>query len=567
VAYEPLALKYRPRTFSDLVGQEAVTATLENAIASGRIANAFIFSGSRGVGKTSAARILAAALNCRPIEKGHPELAAEMEAAIRRGEDMDVIEIDGASNRGIDEIRAIRENVGYAPSRGRFKIYIIDEVHMLTIQAFNALLKTLEEPPPHVKFIFATTEPQAVPETILSRCQRYEFRRISRGDIVERLAHICREEGISCEAGVLEEIAGKAEGGLRDSISLLDQAVSFAGTELTLEDLDRVLGRVDSELLEAILVHAAAGETGPLLDALDAVFETGRDAEDVLGQLVEILREAMVREARGEEGGGEGRRAPLVAAVRSSMSMDRLLFALRVCLNARREMKLIGQGRLQLELAFLKIARSGDLLPVRELLDRIAEGEEGGAPRTRAAPGPAPRRAAARPSGEPARRRWEPPAEAARPSRKEPGGEASGGAAAAPEEEPLRKITRSLSLERIRGEWIRMTELVRKRSSQVGAFLEGGRPETLTGTKLLVVLPADKTFAVSRLEGTAGKVVRDVFADHLGTPLEVVFRTAPKGEKGGTPAPRRTVYEDRDVRRILDNFEGSVMSVENEDQT
>src|SRR5688572_22867795 len=223
VAYQPFALKYRPKTFGDVVGQEHVATTLKNALREGRVANAFLFTGSRGVGKTSMARILAKALNCPNVAEAEPCNACEVCAAVSIGEDIDVLEIDGASNRGIDEIRQIRDNVQYLPARSRHKIYIIDEVHMLTAAAFNALLKTLEEPPSHVKFIMATTEFQDVPETIVSRCQRFDFRRITVDDLVRRLRQICQAEGIEAEEAALSAIAEKSEGGLRDSISLLDQ--------------------------------------------------------------------------------------------------------------------------------------------------------------------------------------------------------------------------------------------------------------------------------------------------------------------------------------------------------
>ncbi|HYC76976.1 MAG TPA: DNA polymerase III subunit gamma/tau, partial [Planctomycetota bacterium] len=375
MSYQPFALKYRPQTFGDLVGQGHVAVTLRNSLREGRVANAFLFTGSRGTGKTSTARILAKALDCPNAKDGDPCNVCEICRAVSVGEDLDVLEIDGASNRGIDEIRRIRDNVSFLPARARFKIYIIDEVHMLTTPAFNALLKTLEEPPPHVKFIFATTESAEVPETIVSRCQRYDFRRITADDLVERLRYVAEREGLEAEPGVFEEIARKAEGGLRDTMGLLDQAVAYSGSKLTLADLDLALGSVDVERLGALIDAVGAGDPRATLGALDEAFSAGRDAEDLLEQLLEALRDAMAATVRELPPGAGGRRASLVDRVRARFDLDRLLFALRLLLNVVREIKLGGHGRLQLETALLKLARSVDLAPWPEILARLERGE------------------------------------------------------------------------------------------------------------------------------------------------------------------------------------------------
>lgn len=394
MSYEPFALKYRPRVFRDVVGQRSVAETLRNALEQDRVANAFLFCGSRGVGKTSMARILAKALNCAAEQREgmEPCGVCEICEGIARGDDLDVIEIDGASNRGIDEIRAIRDAAGYAPTRGRFKVYIIDEVHMLTIQAFNALLKTLEEPPPHVKFIFATTEARSVPDTIVSRCQRFEFRRIGDEDIVGRLAEICEREGVRPEDGLLAEVARHGEGGLRDSLGLLDQLVSFAGDEPQVADVDRVLGRVDTDVLEAILVPAASGDAAGLLAGLDGAFESGRDADEILEQSCEVLRAVARRQATASDAPAElSGRELLIVKLATTLDLDRTLLATRLLLNARREIRLVGEGRLQLELALLRIARSRDLLPVNEILERLAAGGGGGGAAPSAGGGGGPR--------------------------------------------------------------------------------------------------------------------------------------------------------------------------------
>ncbi len=294
MSYVVLARKWRSRFFEEVVGQGHVTQTLKNSIDQDRVAHSYLFTGARGVGKTSTARILAKALNCvkGPTQTPCYECSSCLE--ISQGQSVDVFEIDGASNRGINEIRELREGARYAPSRSRYKIYIIDEVHMLTTEAFNALLKTLEEPPPHVKFIFATTEPQKIPVTILSRCQRFDFKRISQHDIVEHLQRICPSEGIDAEAGALQLIARQAAGGMRDALSLLDQVISFAGDTITEEQVTQILGVANRshlfDLSQAIIAHDAQRA----LLTLDDVHRYGYDLHQFASEMVNHMRDLMV---------------------------------------------------------------------------------------------------------------------------------------------------------------------------------------------------------------------------------------------------------------------------------
>jgi DNA polymerase-3 subunit gamma/tau len=292
--YQVTARKWRPQTFAELIGQEHVARTLQNALRQGRVAHAYLFAGMRGVGKTTTARILAKALNCERGPTPDPCNQCPLCQAITVGSALDVLEIDGASNRGIDEIRDLRERIRYAPARSRYKIYIIDEVHMLTEHAFNALLKTLEEPPPQVVFIFATTEPQKVPVTILSRCQRFDFRKVASQEIAACLGHIAEREGVRISAAALHRIARRAEGSVRDAQTLFDQVVAYGGPDVRDDDVLMLLGLVGEEqllgLLQALLEHDARA----VLEKLSHLLQHGHDARELCRQLLEYLRDLIV---------------------------------------------------------------------------------------------------------------------------------------------------------------------------------------------------------------------------------------------------------------------------------
>jgi len=286
--YTVLARRYRPQQFGDLVGQDPVAQALGNAIKTNRIAHAYLFTGARGVGKTSTARILAKCLNCVKGPTTTPCDECDMCRAITSGDDVDVIEIDGASNRGIDEVREIRSNVQYRPQRGRYKIYIIDEVHMLTTPAFNALLKTLEEPPPHVKFIFATTEASKIPITILSRCQRFDLRRVDAGTLTANLRNIATLEEIEVDDDALAMIARAAEGSVRDAQSILDQAIAHGAGRVTAEAVRSMLGLADRARIVDLFEHVMKGDAAAALNEFRAQYDTGADPVAVLTDLAEF---------------------------------------------------------------------------------------------------------------------------------------------------------------------------------------------------------------------------------------------------------------------------------------
>ena len=295
--YMVVARRYRPQSFTELVGQQQVAQALGNAIATQRVGHAYLFTGARGVGKTSTARILAKCLNCQNGPTSQPCGECDICQSIASGGDVDVLEIDGASNRGIDEIRQLRSNVGIRPGRARFKIYIIDEVHMLTQAAFNALLKTLEEPPEHVKFFFCTTDPEKIPITVLSRCQRFDFAPVESAKIVERLQYIVENEGVEAEPAALEMLARRAGGSMRDSQSLLEQLLSFGGDKITLDNVYSMLGAAHGGKLAAIAQKLLDRDAAAALGELDAAIRQGVDVGQLGEQLLGYFRDMMAAAA------------------------------------------------------------------------------------------------------------------------------------------------------------------------------------------------------------------------------------------------------------------------------
>ncbi|HWV44652.1 MAG TPA: DNA polymerase III subunit gamma/tau, partial [Nitrospira sp.] len=292
--YQVSARKYRPGTFDDVIGQPHVVQTLMNAVSTKRIAHAYLFSGTRGVGKTTVARILGKALNCERGPTSHPCNTCGNCLEIMQGNSVDVIEIDGASNTSVDDVREIRENVKFTPFRGQFRVYIIDEVHMLSNSAFNALLKTLEEPPTHVVFIFATTEIHKIPATILSRCQHYNFRRIARTEIIERLRHVAAQDRLTLEERSFAALARASEGSMRDALSLLDQAVAYGGKTISHADLELLLGAVPQELVQELIRAIMAQDSPAALASLANLLDRGHDLRAFCAEIVEHIRNLLV---------------------------------------------------------------------------------------------------------------------------------------------------------------------------------------------------------------------------------------------------------------------------------
>jgi len=397
MAYTVFARKYRPQTFADLVGQEHVTRTLSNAITSGRVAHAFLFTGVRGVGKTTSARILAKALNC---EKGPtPDPCNECEACVQitAGLDLDVLEMDGASNNSVDDVRRLQESIPYRPARDRFKIVIVDEVHMLSTGAFNAFLKTLEEPPAHVKFIFATTESHKVPVTIRSRCQRYDFRLIPQSVIEARIRDILRREQISADDHAISIVAREAAGSMRDALTLLDQVVAFAGNTLAGDEVTRHLGIADREHLHQLCAGVLKGDGKRALEVIDEVAEQGLDLLHFTRQWLDLLRDMVVLRVAGDQPklvelpAAERSRVEALAKEIDLLEIERAFSGVALLVD---EVGRSGTPRTTLEMGAVRLATRPPLRDLAalvarlEALERSGGGGGGAGPRMPPRPGP-----------------------------------------------------------------------------------------------------------------------------------------------------------------------------------
>ncbi|MGA8044364.1 MAG: DNA polymerase III subunit gamma/tau, partial [Terracidiphilus sp.] len=386
MGYQVLARKYRPQRFADVAGQDHVTRTLLNALGQNRMAHGYIFSGHRGIGKTTIARILAQALNCRTAvgtaERSTPEPCGICDSCteIRQGSAVDVIEIDAATNRGIDEIRELRDAARYAPARDRYKIYILDEAHQITEAAFNALLKTLEEPPAHVIFMMATTEPENIPQTIRSRCQHFSFHAVRFDDILAQLRMIATEEKVEAEDAALALLAEAGDGSMRDALSIMDQAIASAPMEndrpvLAAAQIRELMGSVPNAVFERLMEAVAQGQSAALMEQINVLLNAGHSASSLARQMVRYLRNALMAKLGGEQtellqiSGDERARAARTAILFTEEELTRNL---QLMLRTFDDLNYRQEQRFHLELGLLKLVHAQRLLPLEELLSAVA---------------------------------------------------------------------------------------------------------------------------------------------------------------------------------------------------
>ncbi len=539
MSYLVLARKWRPQSFEEVIGQRHITKTLQNAIANNRVAHAFLFAGARGVGKTSMARILAKALNCRDGPKPSPCNTCENCREISSGHSMDVLEIDGASNRGINEIRELRETVKYTPAKSAFKIFIIDEVHMLTPEAFNALLKTLEEPPPRVIFIFATTQPHKIPLTILSRCQRFDFKRIPVEEIFRRLREIASHEGVEVSDKGLLLMARESQGSLRDGQSLLDQTIAFAGMKIRDEDLEEVLGVIDSAVLFDICSAIARGDTGKCLDIIDDFHTYGYDMGRFCRELLEHLRNLMVVKIGGDPKqltDLQGKEVEDLVAQSEEFSLEQIQRLFNVLLKSEEGISRSPFPKVIMEVALVKMATLRPLVPLDEIMERLRELESN---------------LAGRPSELPM-------VESAR--EKAPDSRPDSSPALKAEEEMLEEEVHPISAAEPEGEdvgraeldekWASLIDYIKAQNPILGSLLRYGRLIHLDEEKIEIGFEKGSFYLEKMSEEKNRRECEEVCRDFFKKELRVAFKDF-TGEKRNNGAERVRIKAPTDKDRHL----------------
>lgn len=492
MSYIVFARKYRPQTFDDVIGQSHITTTLKNAIAQSRVAHAYLFAGPRGVGKTTTARIFAKALNCEKGPTSKPCNKCSSCAEITSGSSLDILEIDGASNRGIEEIRSLRENVKFAPSKGRFKVYIIDEVHMLTPEAFNALLKTLEEPPPHVKFIFATTSPYKVPATILSRCQRFDFRRLATRDILGNLRSIVREEKLNVRDDALEMIAKYGDGSMRDAQVILDQITSFSQGKVGVEDVTKILGVVDDEILFGISGAIKGRDAALALSIVDRLINDGKDVAQVVLGLIEHFRNIAVARISADAGALIDAGPDKVGRYRAeaeSFTVEETLYIIYTLANTIDFIRKSTLARIPFEAAVVKLTRIPSSLPLAEIMSRVEALEKLGGKAVRPVARPDTRAAAA---------------------------------TGARKEEEKASLAASPDLEEMSACWAKVVNYIMPRKISIASYLQEGSPASIESGVLTVAFPKECQFHKDVLESPDNKrMIEEALKDVTGLELKV----------------------------------------------
>ena len=527
MSYLVLARKYRPQSFSDVVAQEHITQTLANAIAAGRVAHALLFTGPRGTGKTTVARILAKALNCQEGPAREPCNRCRSCEEITAGHSVDVFEIDGASNNSVDQVRELRENVKYMPAHSRYKIYIIDEVHMLSTPAFNALLKTLEEPPPHVLFMFATTEAHRIPITILSRCQRFDFRRIRLESVSHYLAKICGQEAVAISTESLDLIARESGGSIRDSLSLLDQVMASGSKAIAHDRVVDTLGVIDRRQIHELAEALLSGDATRFIGALDEMFDRGHDVKKLFSDLIEYFRNLMVLHTSREA----HKLVDLPASEIDLMQQQAKRFPqtslhqiLEILFREEPAVRLSPQPKLALEMAFFRVLQAQPALSIDTLIQKLEDlRREVGGPSS--------------PSGNTAGNRPQPPpaALAAPPSEGQGGRDAPRPVRAAPPP-PVSGTDRSAA-ESLEAAWQRVIDIIARQQPSLVANLKKCSLRGAEPGRLEIVPPANHYASGMLRRDKNLALLKQVCADVFGGAVDIVIAAGSEG--GVNPQEKR----------------------------
>jgi DNA polymerase-3 subunit gamma/tau len=590
MSYEVLARKWRPLTFDDVVGQEHISRTLKMAVESDRVSHAYLFSGPRGCGKTSTARILARVINCENVKNGNPCNKCPSCLAVLKGTHLDVMEIDGASHTGVESVRELQESIGFTPSQSKNKVYVIDEVHMLSTHAFNALLKTLEEPPAHVYFIFATTSPQKIPDTIKSRCQRHHFKRLENGEIAGRLEFICKSEKVKFEADALRLLARKADGSMRDGTSLLDQCVTASGGNVTAQAVRGILGLMDQEKVLALVDAIASGDATAPLRLLDSAINEGVDLNDLLSALLEGYRDLMILSVPGDLSGLLFRSKAEVDHLRTSLKhyelADLVTIVERLC-NASSRLKQATDPRIYFESVVVDLTLLDRQTDVRTLIGRL-EGAGGGSADTSATARmqqPKGRGSSASASaapvgaalsgnaqlpiaGVPAPSIGETPARVAHPVAETTAmGDPEDSGAVAPVSSDA-----ALDLPKVQQLWDGFVTFVRQKRVSLGVCLISGKPYSFDGQKLSIRF--QKSFSLQKEQASRPESLEficSMFEKYFGRKIEIVCflegeeRAFAIDEAVAKQKPQeerlRDVSEDKKpvLQKLMKDFDGEIV--------
>ena len=574
MAYTVLARKYRSLTFDDVVGQDPIAQTLKNAIETGRVAHAYLFSGTRGVGKTTMARILAKALNCLSSEgpTTTPCCKCDSCVAINTGEDIDVIEIDGASNRGIDEIRELRENAIYRPARARHKIYIIDEVHMLTTPAFNALLKTLEEPPEHVKFIFATTEPNKVIATIQSRCQRFDFSNISPQAIAGQLKWILKQEKIKYEEDLILPVARLANGSMRDGLSLLDRLISTGVKPLSAQLLEDFLGRPNAEKVHALIEQMGDGDAAGTLQATEELICTGLGEVQIVDAVIERMRDLLVIKSAGVETDLlilTAEQKARAAELAEKFDAAALIYNITALEKLRWTLKNSDTPRALLDALMLRFALSEHFMNVDELMSRARSGAAAPAVKKKA---PVERRPAVeplRPAAPPAEETPAPsPAAAPTPA-------TATASSPPPTPSPAPSPTALAATNDLAERWPDvLATIAGKLGNGTLGLLNGAVPKTIEGDTVTIEFPPTGKMQKEMCERNGrGDEIASALGDYLGAPVQIKFGIVEAAEEKTSGPARPTkqkryeILNDPAVKTVIVGLDATVTGIEGTSET